>query len=169
MSETASLLTKGKLLALGCAAVCVVSAATIAVMLHASKPEEDAGLGYASKGVVVMSEADLKNLGTAGDNRIGLRYKNDAHSEDGLNFSCYIGNSERNKYDAFFSIYSDIDFKDELFLSELLRPGEAFETLTLEHELPSGDHTVYVALTQVEDDHKTMHAQTVFTVEFHVA
>jgi hypothetical protein len=101
---------------------------------------------------------------------IGLSYRNDAFSTDGINFSCYVGNSTSNQYDAFIQIFADEALQDEVFLSQLLRPGQAFETLTLNHALPLGVTTCVVAFTQVElvDGEQSVHAQTFFTMDFHV-
>jgi hypothetical protein len=101
---------------------------------------------------------------------VGLEYKNDAYSSDGTNFVCYIANAERNQYDMFIAIYGDEDFTDELFLSGLMRPGQAFDHLTLNHALDPGGHTVYVAFTQVEevDGEQAIHAQVLVTMNFTV-
>jgi hypothetical protein len=81
-------------------------------------------------------------------------------------------NSTGNIYDMFLGIYSDIEFTDELFLSQLVPPGSGFENITLEHALDVGDHTVYVVFTQVKDDEETgeetVANQVVFTMDFHV-
>jgi hypothetical protein len=72
----------------------------------------------------------------------------------------------------FITIYGDESMSDELFLSQLVPPGSGFESLTLEHPLSTGDHVVYVALTQVETDEETgaqsIHNQVVHTMDFHV-
>jgi predicted small lipoprotein YifL len=101
---------------------------------------------------------------------VGLEYKNEAYSSDGTNFACYIANAERNEYDMFIAIYGDEDFTDELFLSGLMRPGQAFDHLTLNHPLETGSHTVYVAFTQVEevDGEQAIHAQVLVTMNFTV-
>ena len=102
------------------------------------------------------------------EGNIALEYKNDAFSEDGENVSCYIANSLSNEYDMYIQIFADSELKDQLFLSGLLRPGTAFETIALEKKLSSGDHTVYVAFTQVEEDLATIHGQVMVTMNFHV-
>jgi len=101
---------------------------------------------------------------------VGLEYKNEAYSSDGTNFVCYIANAERNEYDMFIAIYGDENFTDELFLSGLMRPGQAFDHLTLNHPLETGSHTVYVAFTQVEevDGEQAIHAQVLVTMNFTV-
>jgi hypothetical protein len=61
---------------------------------------------------------------------------------------------------------------DQLYLSKLVPPGSGFEEIELEHPLDQGDHTVYVALTQVETDEETgaqtIRNQVIHTIDFHV-
>lgn len=101
---------------------------------------------------------------------MGLEYKNDAFSSDGVNFVCYIANAESNQYDMFIAIYGDEGFTDELFLSKLMRPGQAFDHIALAHPLDPGSHTAYVAFTQVEelDGEQAIHAQVFVTMNFTV-
>ena len=133
-------------------------------------------IGYAEDGVTVvedpaeMARAIQQAVENAENSAIALEYKNDASSEDGVNFDCYIANSLENKFDMFIQIFADGTFQDELFLSQLLRPGQAFEKLTLNHELPKGTTRVYVAMTQVEtaDGEQSIRAQTFVTMDFSV-
>lgn len=81
---------------------------------------------------------------------IALRFKNDAYSNDGQSFSCYIMNSQYNAYDMFLTIYADEALTDELFSSGLVAPGRGFDQLKLNHPLEKGNNTVYVVLTQVD-------------------
>lgn len=83
---------------------------------------------------------------------IALRFKNDAYSEDGQLFECYIMNSQLNVYDMSITIYGDEELTDELFSSGLIEPGRGFDQLKLNHSLEKGNHTVYVMLTQVDTD-----------------
>ena len=101
---------------------------------------------------------------------IGLQFKNDAYSADGLNFDCYIANPSRNERDMFLAIYADLELTEQVYLSGLVAPGHAFERITLERPLPEGDHTVYVAFSQVEEleGQQTMRAQALVTMDFHV-
>jgi hypothetical protein len=103
---------------------------------------------------------------------VALSYKDNAYSTDGVNFECYIMNSEYNKYDMFLTIYADAEMTDELFLSQLVPPGSGFENITLEHSLDVGDHMVYVAFTQVDRDEETgeesVANQVFYTMDFHV-
>lgn len=142
----------------------------------AETPEEETGkkrVGYAEGTVAVDSDSlqaavDEMNR-QAAEGGVRLQYKNDAISHDGgTTFSCYIANAETNKYDMFIDIYSDAALTDEVFLSELMRPGTAFEEITLSHPLEEGENLVYVAFTQVEDvdGEQTIHAQVVATMNF---
>lgn len=133
-------------------------------------------IGYASEGVTVID--DVNELQQAVDEAyakskepgIGLLFQNDAYSVDGTHFSCSIGNSASNEYDMFIAIYSDMDFSEEIFVSELLRPGTRFENLTLNRALEVGDYRLPVVFTQVvvEDGEAKIHAQTSVTIDFHV-
>ena len=100
-------------------------------------------------------------------NAIALEFKNDAFSNDGKTFVCYLGNSALNEYDMYVAIYADAELTDMLYMSGLVPPGSGFEEITLDKELEEGDHRVYIAFTQMEDP-KTIHAQTVYTMDFHV-
>jgi hypothetical protein len=159
------------LLAAGCA-----KSETVEEGPEEPAPDRSLVIGYAEQGVTVVEDPDAlakeveEMLKKASEPGIALSYKNDAVSEDGINFSCYIANSPDNKYDAFVQIFADEAYQDEVFLSQLIRPGQAFESLTLEHELPKGDTRCYIAFTQVEtvDGEQSVHAQTFFTMDFHV-
>lgn len=136
--------------------------------------EEKPKIGYA-EGVTVVEDPDAfqkavdEMYDKAAQPGVGLEYKNDAFSTDGEKFECYIANAASNQYDMYIQIFSDSELTDQLFLSQLLRPGTAFDNITLEHKLDSGDHKVYVAFTQVEDDQQTIHAQVMVTMDFHVS
>ncbi len=115
-------------------------------------------IGYATEGVVATDPQTLQEMidesrKQAQDpkNAISLQYKENAISEDGKNFDCFIGNSRRNAYDMFITIYADQQLTDELFLSELLRPGSRFEKIELERTLEPGVHTAYIVYTQVSE------------------
>ncbi len=135
--------------------------------------DETSKIGYA-EGVTVVEDPDALQKAVdemyknAAEGNVALEYKNDASSEDGKTFSCYIANSTANKYDMYIQMFADSELTDQLLLSGLIRPGSAFDEITLEHELETGDHTVYVAFTQVEEDLETIHAQVIVTMELHV-
>ena len=59
-------------------------------------------------------------------------------------FTCYIANSEYNEYDMFIALYTEISNDAEpLYLSGLMRPGEAFREIALDEALDKGTHDVY--------------------------
>lgn len=130
-------------------------------------------IGYA-EGVTVVDDTDALQKAVdemydkASQGGITTEYRNDATSTDGTNFECYLGNSPLNAYDMFIAIYADAELTDQLFLSQLLRPGTVFEEIALDHPLDVGTHRVYVALTQVEEDLETIHAQVFVTMDFTV-
>lgn len=171
--------TKGAALAL--AALVTLSAAGCAKKQPEPAQEEEPPkrnlvIGYAEEGVTVAETEDELNksvrqmLEAAQEPGIRLSYKNNAFSEDGVNFSCYIANGDE-KYDVFFQIFADEELQDEVFLSQLLRPGQAFESITLSHALPKRSTTrCYVSQTRVElvDGEQTIHDQTFFTMDFNV-
>lgn len=138
------------------------------------RKKDDQKVSYAMEGVVVVEDPDALQQkvdemeAQAAEGGISLEYKNDAFSNDGTNFSCYIANAANNIYDMFIAIYADAELNDQLFLSDLLRPGTAFNTLALEQTLDAGVHTVYVAFTQVEEDWETIHGQVIVTMNFTV-
>lgn len=158
------------------AAVCAAAVVVSGVALYATgvigpgPEEDDTGLQYATKGVVVL-EDDGGVYDVIEPNAIALEFKNDAFSKDGKSFSCYLGNSAMNEYDAFVAIYDSPELKDKdlIYLSGLLPPGSGFGEITLDQELEEGDHRVYIAFTQVEDAaENSIHAQTIYTMDFHV-
>ena len=134
-------------------------------------------LGYAMEAKVMLDQNSLQAAAAeaqknAREGRIALRYQNDAFSTDGKTFSCSISNAASNLYDMFLTIYADAELTDRIFLSGLVPPGSGFDEITLEHPLEKGDHTVYVALTQVTTDdggNQAIKNQVMHTIEFHVA
>lgn len=131
-------------------------------------------LSYATTGTTVVDDQDALQAAVDEMNRIAsqrgvaLEYKGSASSTDGKVFSCYIANSNLNSYDMYIDVYGDAELTDHLFLSGLIRPGTAFDSIELEHPLEPGKHTVYCAFTQVEEDLETIHAQVLVTMEFFV-
>jgi len=140
-------------------------------------PEGVTKIGYATEATVLLDQNSLQAamdeaMANAKDGNIGLYYQNDATSSDGTNFDCFIGNSNSNIYDMFLTIYADAELTDQIFLSGLVPPGSGFESITLDHALDPGVHTVYVALTQVDTDEETgeqvLKNQVMHTMDFHV-
>lgn len=161
------------------ALVLLAIVAIAAFFLLGQKEEEDNGLTiqYASEAKVMLDQDSLNAAMQAAmendkNNAIGLRYKNNAYSTDGLNFECSITNSEANIYDMFLTIFADVELKDQIFLSGLVPPGSGFDHITLDHALEPGDHRVYVVLTQVDTDletgKQTLIRQVSHTMDFHV-
>ena len=137
----------------------------IVVFNHLTRDSEDTGMKYAAKGVMVLDDNGVYD--TLEPNSIALEFKNDAYSNDGKTFACYLGNSALNEYDMYVAIYADAALTEMLYLSDLVPPGSGFEEITLDQSLEKGDHRVYIAFTQMEDPN-TIHAQTIYTMDFHV-
>lgn len=117
-------------------------------------------VGYATEGVTPVT-SDPAEFSKAVDEvfreaearkGMALKYQYDAISTDGVNFRCLLANSSDNDDDMFIAIYTDSTFQDQLFLSELLKPGTAFEKITLDRPLEKGTHNVVAAFTLVRTD-----------------
>lgn len=161
------------------AAVIIVLLLAAVIILLIRRPSDDGGsaIGYATDAKVMLDQDSLQAavdeaLENAKNGMVALEYQNDAYSSDGKTFSCYIANAAANLYDMFLAIYADESLTDQVFLSELVPPGSGFEEITLDRALDRGDHTVYVAVTQVETDEETgeqvMKNQVVHSIVFHV-
>jgi len=121
-------------------------------------------LSYAT-GLTVIDEDTMKSAVEEAINKMGqiaVSYQGQATSSNGKDFSCYIANSQANEYDMYIGIYEgDVDENAEpLFLSGLMRPGEAFESITLDRPLDPGTHECTLSMTLVADDHQTLKGQT---------
>lgn len=131
-------------------------------------------IGYA-EGVVALDEDSLQaavdEMMKTQDGYFTTEYRNDAFSEDGQNFDCYIGNSNLNKYDMYIQIFADDTLSDQVFLSELIPPGMAFDHITLEHPLDPGTTTCYTVFTQIgeQDGEQVIKGQVTITIDFTVA
>jgi len=155
----------------------VLALAAVAVMLFTacskqadtSEEENSPKLKFATEGVTATDQDSLQKAVDEMNKpkeTIGLYFKASALSSNGTDFTCYLGNSKSNNYNAFYALYADEELTDQIFLSDLIRPGEVFESITLNHASPKGTTLVYCALTLVEDDLETIHDQAVFTVDF---
>lgn len=143
----------------------------------APSSDENSGfrIGYAAEGVTIVDDADAlqreydEMMEASKQKGMTLSYQNDAVSENGVDVDCYIANSIDNDYDMFIAIYADSAFTDELYLSQLLRPGTAFNKIALNRKLDPGVHTVYVVYTQivVEDNEQKIHDQNIVTMNIH--
>lgn len=161
--------------------VLVVAGAVLLLGKFGEKEPEPVQLGDAStpligyeKGVTVVDDPDALQkayddmMSKAAEGGVPLEYQNVAMSSDGEKFSCYFANPAHAAYDIFITIYADENFTDQLYLSGLIPPGKAIRELNIAKRLDNGTHRVYVAFTQVEDDHQTMHGQVVVTADFTV-
>lgn len=130
-------------------------------------------IGY-EEGVTVVDDPDALQKAVdemykeAAKTGIPLSYENDANSLDGEKVECYIGNPEHSGHDFYIQIFADAELTDQLYLSGLVPPGKAIREINLDRRLSEGNHRVYVAYSQVEDDHATISQQIVVTMDFHV-
>lgn len=99
---------------------------------------------------------------------IGLVFNNYAISDDGVNFKCYIGNAEGNTKDMYFNIYKDTSFSEQILLTGLIPPGSGIDTFESEIDLDPGTYEAVLVLTQVDDDHSTLVAQTNVQITLYV-
>jgi hypothetical protein len=157
--------------------VVIVAAGVVVSKVLADKDNSGSAIGYSTEAQVLVTQEEIDKaaeeaLANANNGDVALCYQNDAFSNDGSNFDCRILNSSGNIYDMFITIYSDLNLTDELFLSQLIPVGSGFEHITLEKPLENGDHTVYVALTQIKTDEETgeevVANQVIHTMDFHV-
>jgi hypothetical protein len=124
--------------------------------------------------VTILDEADAQQQAIndllRGGPGLSIDYKGDAYSVNGKDFECYIGNSDVNTEDMYIQICTDASMTDTVFLSQLIRPGYAFRTITLDREFPNGDYTFYVCFTTVnnENGEVAITGQTTVAVDFHV-
>lgn len=181
--ETKTVSTSSKkVIIIGAVIIAILLLVIVALILRPSPDTtiEDGStpqIGYATDAKVMLDQDSLQAAydeasQNAENGYVGLKYKNNAHSANGTDFQCYIVNSESNKYDMFLTIYADADLSDQIYLSGLVPPGSGFEEITLDHALEPGNHTVYVAVTQVDTDEETgeqvIKNQVLHTMDFHV-
>lgn len=125
---------------------------------------------------VDLNERVDKLYQAASEEGIDVEYKNEAFSTDGTTFACYIGNPSRSNYPMYITIYADTTFQEELFISGLLKPGQAFNKVTMSRALEDGVNVLPVCYTQVYEPHTglndtddfTIRGQTVLTLNFNV-
>lgn len=146
-------------------------------LLGGGKEDDGPKIAYASEARVMLDQDELsaamqEAVENSKKGMISLKYKNNAYSTDGVNFECSITNSASNLYDMYLTIFADAELTDQIYLSGLVPPGSGFDHITLDRALETGDHTVYVALTQVETDEETgkqtLIRQVMHTMDFHV-
>lgn len=129
-------------------------------------------IGYETN-VITSNKDDLQEavdemLKKAKEGNIALEFKNIATSSDGENFSCYLANSEQNNYDCYYALYEDAKYEKELFLTGLIPVGSAIDNFKINKKLDKGTYDMVLVLTQVEDDHETIHGQVSFTLTLSV-
>lgn len=182
MSQPSEATTKNsnKVIIAVAAAVIVVAVCVTAIILLRGKGDDASAsgmtIGYA-QGASVLTDQDAlqaaveEALENARNGMVALSYENNAYSEDGRTFSCFIANDPTNLYDMFLTFDTDSEMTDPLLVTGLVPPGSGFEEITLDRALEKGDHTIYVAVSLVdteEDGAQVMRAQVVHTMEFHV-
>lgn len=157
--------------------LCIVVVVLVVTLQNQNTGEpatDDGGvIGYADGVTVVDNESALQaavdKMMEDASKEMVASFQNQAFSDDGKTFTCYIANSEYNEYDMYIGLYTEISEDAEpLYLSGLMRPGEAFREITLDEALDKGTHEVYLVMTQVEDDHSTIHGQSVVSIEMQV-
>lgn len=149
--------------------ILVLTAVGVTVFLwYRSKDDDDDSgrLGYEKSAVVVTDQDELQKMVDemeASKGKISLEYKNIAKSSNGSDFDCYIANSARNTGDMYIGIYTDATYAEELYLTQLMKPGSGITTFTCNKKMEPGRHEVVLVFTLVEDDHKSIRTQTSVT------
>ena len=143
-------------------ALLLTALTTVAVLTGCQKeaPVEENRIGYAEGTTAIgdgSSLADavgamLQEAEEEAANGMWLDYAANLYSDNGIDFTCLLGNASDNTRDMFFAMYGDAAHTDELFLSGLLRPGSALEQITLNHAVDPGTHAAYVVFTSVGED-----------------
>ena len=146
-------------------------------------PSPVGALSWATgEGLIVVDDEDALNeevqklYEAAADEGIGIEYKNEAFSTDGKTFYCYIGNPRSSSYPLFITVYADSTYQEELYVSGLLKPGQAFNKITLSRALTEPITNLPICYTQVYEPHTgpndtddfTIRAQTVVTLNFNI-
>lgn len=126
----------------------------------------DGKLKYDSAAIVLDSdelqqEAE-KLLEKTEEGYISLTHKNTAVSSDGENFECYIVNGSENDYDMYVNIYTDNTAREQVLLTGLIPPGSGLEHFHSEIKLEPGSYEGLLVITQVEEDHMTIHGGQLF-------
>lgn len=121
-------------------------------------------IGYENDTVTVTDEDTLQDIvdgmvKQTKDGRMALEYKNTAVSSDGTNFSCYITNSVKNKYNMYLGIYLDSDWKDQIYLTKLIKPGDGIQKFQSFRKLSPGTYNAILVFTQVKEDQQEIKSQ----------
>lgn len=136
-----------------------------------SQPQGAFTLPY-DNGAVFLDEDSLQAqvdaaFKQAAEGSMVLQFKNTAVSKDGTHFECEIGNAIENPYDMYINIYKDSSLEEQILLTGLIPPGSGIYEFDSEKPIFPGSYEAILVLTQVEDDHQTIHAQVsvVLTLE----
>ncbi len=153
--------------------ISAIAAASVAggatwFFMNNKKPAEEQGkltsdgtIPYAVNVGIVKENEDLEaKLKEGTENRIPLHFATVATSKDGENFKCVLGNPGGAQYDMYFDMYADSEMKDQIYISGLVPPGSQIEEFKTNKKFPKGNTDIVLAITTVEDDHKTLHLQT---------
>ena len=104
-------------------------------------------------------ERQIEEMRKNSEGNVSLEYRNEAVSDDGKHFTCYLANSDLNTEDMFIAIFRDQELDSQMYLSGLLRPGTAINEFDSEIQLETGEYTAVAMFTTVGDDHETMTSQ----------
>lgn len=154
-------------------AACGIALIMLLTRKNDAQPEKSgAGEGIIKyeEAVIALNADDLQEQldemqKKADDRQMALRYQKIAHSSDGVNFKCEIGNSAANKYDMYINIYKDPELTEQILLTGLIPPGSGITEFESEIPLEAGTYNTTLVLTQVEDDHSTFHAQLMVVLD----
>jgi hypothetical protein len=128
------------------------------------EPQEDSSgkIGYDTSIVVdnpdTMQDVVDGLIQQAAEGTMTLKMKMNAISNDGMTFSCELGNAEDNRYDMFLAIYRD-DTQEEIYRSGLIPAGAHIESFKVDQPMDEGVYECTVVYNQVEDDQETIHSQ----------
>lgn len=128
-----------------------------------TEPQGGFTLPY-ENGAVLLDEDSLQKqveamYKRAAEGSMVLQFKNTAVSKDGEHFECEIGNAIENNYDMYINIYKDSSLEEQVLLTGLIPPGSGIYEFESEKPIFPGTYEAILVLTQVEDDHETIHAQ----------
>jgi len=129
-----------------------------------SKPENSnpLKLNYDAAAVALDEnglEKQIDEMRKNSEGNVSLEYKNEAQSTNGMDFECYLANSELNSEDMFIAVFTDANMTDQIYLSGLLKPGTSIQSFKSEIPFDKGSHSAVCMFTTVGDDHETMTSQ----------
>lgn len=168
---------KGAVIVITVMAICLLTLSVVLIVLFFNGKIDlpydpirdnmtDGKLKYDSAAIVLDSdelrqEAE-KLLEKTEEGYISLTHKNTAVSSDGENFECYIVNGAENEYDIYVNIYTDNTAQEQVLLTGLIPPGSGLEHFRSEIRLEPGSYEGLLVITQVEEDHMTIHGGQLF-------